>query len=96
MKSPDGRRSRVPELEALQPASFVLLTLTFDAIAPGTSDLELTQVLLGDALGVELEAFAESGSVTVRGTGGGVPEPSLAGLLFAATLGLVARRRRAR
>jgi hypothetical protein len=72
------------------------LTLTFDAIAPGTSDLELTQVLLGDALGVELDAFAESGSVTVRSPGAGVPEPSLAGLLFAATLGLVARRRRAR
>jgi hypothetical protein len=84
------------ELEALQPASFVLLTLTFDAIAQGVSALELPQVLLGDALGTELEVIAGSGSITVRGTGAGVPEPSLAGLLFGAALGVFARRRRAR
>jgi hypothetical protein len=84
------------ELEALQPASFVLLTLTFDAIAQGVSALELPQVLLGDALGTELEVIAGSGSITVRGTGAGVPEPSLAGLLFGAALGVFARRRSAR
>jgi hypothetical protein len=81
------------ELDALQPASFVLLTLTFDAIAQGTSALELTEVLLGDALGAELSATAGSGSITVQGPGTGVPEPSLAGLLLTAAVGVFAHRR---
>jgi hypothetical protein len=84
------------QLEALQPASFVFLNLSFDAIAPGTSALELTQLLLGDALGAELVATAGSGSITVRGPGTGIPEPSLAGLLLAAALGVFTRQRRAR
>jgi hypothetical protein len=82
------------ELDALQPASFVLATLSFDAIAQGTSALALTQVLLGDALGAELAATAGAGSVTVTDSGTSpVPEPSLAGLFLTAALGLALVRR---
>lgn len=79
------------ELESLQPASFVLATLSFDTLATGTSALELTDVVLGDALGAELSAIAGSGSITVGDTG--IPEPPLAALLVAA-LGLAVFRRR--
>ncbi len=80
------------ELEILQPESFVLATFSFQAIAPGTSPLVLTQVLLGDALGADLVASAGSGRITVTGSGSGVPEPAPAGLLFAAVLGLATLR----
>jgi hypothetical protein len=85
------------ELDLLQPVSFVLATLSFDAIAPGTSALDLTQILLGDALsGGELEATAGAGSITVFRSGCQVPEPALAGLLFAAALGLALSRAKPR
>jgi hypothetical protein len=81
-----------PELDSLQPESFVLATFVFDAIGPGTSALTLTQVLLGDALGSDLPAVAGTGRITVLTTQ--VPEPSLTGLLIVATLGLVLTRKR--
>jgi hypothetical protein len=84
------------ELDSLQPESFVLATLSFDALAPGTSALALTQVLLGDAFGADLDATTGTGAITVSIDGTPVPEPTLAGFLLAAVLGLVAARRRIR
>ncbi len=84
------------ELDALQPESFVLATLSFDAIALGTSALALTQVVAGDAFGADLGATAGSGSITVTSSGTPVPEPSLTGLLLTAGLGLALTRQRSR
>jgi len=82
------------ELDSLQPESFVLATFSFDAISTGTSALALTQLLLGDALGANLEAIAGTGSIAV--TGSQVPEPSASGLLLTAALGVVLARKRSR
>jgi hypothetical protein len=84
------------ELDSLQPESFVLATFSFDAISTGTSALGLTQLLLGDALGANLEAIAGTGSITVTGSGSQVPEPSARGLLLTAALGIVLARQRSR
>jgi hypothetical protein len=84
------------ELDALQPESFVLATLSFDAIALGTSLLALTQVVAGDAFGADLGATAGSGSITVTSSQTPVPEPSLIGFLLMGALGLALRRRRSR
>jgi hypothetical protein len=84
------------ELDALQPESFVLATLSFDTIALGTSALALTQVVAGDAVGADLGAAAGAGSITVTGSGAPVPEPSLTGLLLTGALGLALGRGRSR
>jgi hypothetical protein len=83
------------ELDSLQPESFVLATLSFHAIALGTSALELTQVLLGDPSGAELEWTAGTGSITVTSSGSQVPEPSL-GLFLTVALGLALTRAKPR
>ena len=53
------------ELDALQPDSFVLATLFFDAVGPGTSSLVISDAILGDAFGDPLSANLSTGSVTV-------------------------------
>jgi hypothetical protein len=78
-------------LDATQPASFVLATITFQAGAPGGVALALTQALLASAAGsggdpIPLDAITGA-ALTV------VPEPGTLALLAA---GLAALARRAR
>jgi hypothetical protein len=84
------------ELDALQPESFVLATLSFDTIALGTSALALTEIVAGDAFGAALAATGGAGSISVTSSGAPVPEPSLTGLLLISGLGLALTRRRRR
>jgi len=60
----------VSELDALQPSSFPLATLTFDTLAVGTSSLDISIIALGDAYGDPLSADVQSGSISP------VPEPA--------------------
>ncbi len=60
----------IDDLNNLQSDEFVLATLTFDSLAPGTSPLTLTLNALGDAQGQALAATVENGSVTIP-----TPEP---------------------
>jgi hypothetical protein len=53
------------DLHLLQPAEFVLATLSFNAVAKGTSDLAFSQALLFDAFGLSLSAVDGAGSVAV-------------------------------
>jgi hypothetical protein len=78
-----------------QPDSFVLATLTFDAIASGSSGLTITRNVLGDALGDPITA-TEIGGATVTVSPAAVPEPASPALLAAALLALVAASRRRR
>ena len=60
-----------------------LATITFDAILPGFSDLDLTNVVLAAPFGVEISlAEVRDGSVTVRDSVNAIPEPS--GMLLSA------------
>lgn len=74
-------------LDGGQADTFTLAILTFDAIAPGTTALNLTAVTLGDADANALAATLVGGSLTV------VPLPAAA-WLFASALGLLGWRRR--
>ena len=59
------------DLDTLQAGSFTLATLTFDTLAiVGTSSLEITSCVLGDAWGLPLDADVQSGSISP------VPEPA--------------------
>jgi hypothetical protein len=78
------------ELDALQPSSFTLASLTFDTLALGTSPLGLTVNALGDAYGDPLSANIQSGSVNV------VPEPSTLLLVGSGLVGLGYLRKRIR
>lgn len=60
------------DLDALQPASFVLATLRFNGLSSGTSVLALSPNAIGDANGAALAAIITNGSVAV----GNIPEPS--------------------
>ncbi len=73
-------------LNALQPASFTLATLSFTGVALGTSPLTLTQALVGDAFGTQLLVTASNASITI------VPEPATI-LLTAVGLVVLARIR---
>lgn len=57
------------ELEALQPASFPLATLTFAPLAPGTGLLTITRQTLGDAAGAPLHVVPEPGTFLLFGAG---------------------------
>lgn len=74
------------ELDALQPASFTLATLTFDTLAAGTSPLVFSQALIGDGLGLPLQVNAGGGSVAA------VPEPAFLLLLASGLAVLLAWR----
>ena len=66
------------ELDALQPDTFALATLTFIALAPGEASFEFTQVIVDDAFGNLL-------------IGNKVPEPATPALLLGALVLLAAR-----
>jgi hypothetical protein len=78
------------DLDNLQAESFVLFTLHFDALTPGTSALALAANELGDAIGDPLSADLGAGSVNV------VPEPGSARLLAPGLVLLATWRRRSR
>lgn len=64
------------DLDSLQADSFTLATLTFDAIATGTSPLSLTNNALGDANGDALTADISNSTLTVTKRND-VPEPAI-------------------
>lgn len=77
------------DLEALQPNDpVVLATLTFQAIASGTSPLSFDQLFVADFFGLPLDATGVDGSVSA------IPEPSAA-LVFGSALLIAAACRRA-
>jgi hypothetical protein len=78
------------ELDDLQPGSFALASISFDALAVGTSLLGFSQVIVGDTAGGWLLVDPGSGSVAV------VPAPGTMVLLASGLIGLIAIRRRLR
>lgn len=77
-----------PYLNDLQPSSFVIASLSFQALASGSSQLSLSNVILSDENGDELvNPDLLTGVINVRSGGGGVviPEPSTL-LLFGTSL----------
>jgi hypothetical protein len=76
------------ELDALQPSSFTLASLTFDSLVLGTSPLGLSANALGDAFGDPLSADIQSGSINV------VPEPATVLLVGSGLAGVGFLRRR--
>ena len=87
------------ELEMYQADTFVLVSLAFDTLAPGTSDLDLLPGLIppvfGDAWGESLGYTVEPGSITVvQGGTAPVPEPGTILLLGSGLLGLAGFRRK--
>ena len=70
------------DLDSMQADSFVLATLTFDALSVGTSQLSLTANSVGDSLGIPLVTTLNNGSVNVV-----IPEPST---IILCGLGIVA------
>lgn len=86
------------DLIAAQPDSFVLATIDFKALAPGSSPLALTLVDLSDEEGFSLDATGQDGVIRVRDGGNGVPEGSagvaLLAFLWAGMLGFARRRGR--
>jgi hypothetical protein len=73
------------ELNALQPSSFTLATLSFNALAAGTNAFSFSSVVLADGVGDPLIASLGSASLTIKANdgGGNVPEPSSLFLLGA-------------
>ncbi len=73
--------------DSLQADSFILATLTFEALAVGTSSLLLSINALGDALGDPLGADVGVGSITA------VPEPAALLLMAVGLAAFVGLRR---
>lgn len=82
------------ELDALQPDTFTLATLTFKGLAAGTSPLSLTNVDLSDAAfpANSIIPTLENASITVN-QASTVPEPSMWLLMLVGLMGLLASRR---
>jgi hypothetical protein len=70
------------DLDSFQVGDFTLFTLTFAAVAPGSTALNLDINALADAVGAPLTATTESGSIITRSVpNDDVPEPTTAALL---------------
>ena len=76
------------DLDGLQAGGFTLFTLTFDALAEGTSSLSTANLIFGDALGDPLSVDVVSGSLTATA----LPEPAAAMLVALASLLLILGR----
>jgi hypothetical protein len=84
------------ELDALQPDSFTLATLTFRGQAAGVSALAIGTVDLSDAVGNTLTPTAiKAGSIQVT-SANGVPAPATVALILPFALLLAGRTRRSR
>ena len=81
------------DLIALQPGTFVLATLNFFAVAPGTSAITLSLNALGDAYGDALPASLVAGSVMIAANAS-VPEPATYALVALALFVIVGVQRR--
>lgn len=84
------------DIKTLQPDAFVLATLMFDTLAPGTSPFALSILALADADGATLTAEVAFGSGTVTPAVSTVPEPSSLMLVVGGGGVLAVVRRRAR
>ena len=73
------------DLNNLQADSFTLATLTFDALAIGSSTLSLVVNSFGDALGDPLDVTIQNGTINV--VGATVAEPTTLGLLVIGVMG---------
>ncbi|MEM9213735.1 MAG: cohesin domain-containing protein [Cyanobacteria bacterium P01_F01_bin.150] len=72
-----------PLLDSLQPGSITLATLMFDAVGVGTTSINPTMVLLGDAIGGPLTPSSVSGaSATVLSDASGVESVPFPGFAF--------------
>ncbi len=78
----------VSDLDTMQADSFTLATLTFDALAIGSSSLNFGSITLSDAIGGALTANTAPGQVNV------VPIPAAIWLFGTALLALVGLSRR--
>jgi len=84
-------------LDDLQAGSFLLATLSFEALASGSSALSLSINALGDSLGDPLEAEVIGGTIRSVGNVSAVPEPAslpLIGIGVLSMIALVMRRNR--
>ena len=81
-------------LDNNQADEFTLATLTFNALAPGSSNLEFSNVSLADALGGSLTASLQNGAVSVEAVSlpTSVPEPSVAFALVGLGIAAVGNR----
>lgn len=82
------------DLDDLQLSSFVLATITFDALMEGNSSLGLTIISLGDSLGNALSANAVSSSIMVDSDIAPIPLPGALPLLVTGLFGLGLFRRK--
>lgn len=85
------------ELMQIQPASFRLASIIFDAVGVGVSPLAFSQLLVGDPEALSVMLDSQAGEIRV--TGGGeplVPEPSTISMFILAggVLALLRRRRK--
>jgi hypothetical protein len=77
-------------LDALQPVSFRLATLTFQTLSPGTGSLNFSAITIDDNFGVKLPVTPTGGNITV------IPEPASVGMLLVGLLlasGAIRRKR---
>lgn len=81
------------DLDTLQTSSFTLVTLTFDILSVGKSNLGMSVNSLGDALGGALSADIVGGSITGAG-GSTAPEPATLALFALGVAGIAFSRRR--
>lgn len=78
------------DLDTLQAGSFLLATLSFDALASGSSTLSISVNALGDSLGAPLEAEVIGRTIRSVGNVGAVPEPTTLPLLGIGVLAMIA------
>lgn len=85
----------VDDLDAFQQQSFVLATLSFDALAGGSSALSISVNALGDSNGDSLEAELVAGNINVQRVSA-VPEPASLPLIGIGILSMIALATRGR